>query len=293
MGYVRRFLAVLLVSLLYLSSASQVFAEVQEFSAEGEYRLGDRDSREFAKTMALSDAKRKIIEQVGVYVESYTNIEDFKITSDNVVTAANALIKIKDEKVEFHENGTICRSFVVATIDTENIVETLKKIEASRDSINKDKDKDKEIILKIAGIEEFNGHYYKIFNDSMSWFDADARCKKIGGYLVTISSIDEQAAVQSMIFKRGNKNFYWTGGFRVSDQWQWNTHEKFEYTNWGRHEPNNEFGNEFILVMFRSGRWADCPAEGINHIPDLDFLKLSNSCFVCEWDSYENIKDAG
>ena len=291
MSYVKRFLAVLLVSLLYLGSASPVFAEVQEISAEGEYRLGDRDSREIAKTMALSDAKRKIIEQVGVYVESYSEIQKFKITSDNVVMAANALIKIKDEKVDFYENGTICRAFVVASIDTENIGEALKK--AMNASSSQNDGKDNAAILKIAGFEEFNGHYYKVFNDSMNWFDADARCKKIGGYLVTVSSIDEQAAIQSMLFRRGNKNYYWTGGFKVSDQWQWNTHEKFEYTNWGRHEPNNEFGNEFILIMFRSGRWADCPAEGINHIPDLDFLKLSNSGFICEWDSYENIKDAG
>lgn len=291
MGCVKRFLTALLVSLLYLSSANPVFAEVQEFSAEGEYRLGDRDSREIAKSMALADAKRKIIEQIGVYVESHSEVQDFKITSDNVVTAANALIKIKDEKVEFYENGTLCRASVVASIDTENIGEALRKAATAQSSINKNKDSAG--ILKIAGFEEFNGHYYKIFNESMSWFDADAHCKKIGGYLVTISSIDEQAAVQSMIFKRGSKNFYWTGGFKVSDQWQWNTHEKFEYTNWGKNEPNNEFGNEFILVMFRSGRWADCPAEGINHIPDLNFFKLNNSGFVCEWDSYENIKETG
>ncbi len=45
--------------------------KVNEFSAEGEYRLGDNDTRASAKIKALNDAKRKIAEQIGVYVQSF------------------------------------------------------------------------------------------------------------------------------------------------------------------------------------------------------------------------------
>ena len=53
-----------------ISSEKVTSTEVKEFSAEGEYRLGDDDTRATAKLKALNDAKRKIAEQIGVYVQS-------------------------------------------------------------------------------------------------------------------------------------------------------------------------------------------------------------------------------
>lgn len=94
--------------------------EGMEFSAEGEYRLGDRDNREIAKKAALDDAKRKIAEQIGVYVESYSEMNKSNLTKDNIRTAATAMIKVKSEKVEFIENGTLCKAFVIADADTDN-----------------------------------------------------------------------------------------------------------------------------------------------------------------------------
>ena len=73
MKTIKLFLFAVLISFLYINLSNVTFAAIQEFSAEGQYRLGDSDSRESAKKAALADAKRKIIEQVGVYVESYSH----------------------------------------------------------------------------------------------------------------------------------------------------------------------------------------------------------------------------
>ena len=48
------------------------FAEVQTFTATHTYILGDHDSKDDARQRCLLEAKRKILEQAGVYLESDT-----------------------------------------------------------------------------------------------------------------------------------------------------------------------------------------------------------------------------
>ena len=262
--------------------------EVKEFSAEGEYRLGDDDTRASAKIKALDDAKRKIAEQVGVYVQSYSEMNKSNLDKDLIRTAAAAMIKVKTEQVEYSENGTLCKVFITAEAETDSkyIEEILKKIEP------KPKPDPDQHLLELVGIYEHNTHYYKVYDESMNWYEASNRCKEIGGHLVTITSKEEQAAIQSILLYSGKKkNYYWTAGFSVEEgNWSWATREEFSYTNWAKGEPNNDLGNEFIISIYNSGEWNDCPADGVNHIPDVDFFKLENAGFICEWDSFNDIK---
>lgn len=278
-----KILTAVLITIGCLISFNTVFATPQELYAEGEYRLGDRDNRETAKMAALADAKRKIIEQAGVYIETYSELNDFELTKDQIKTAANAIIKVKNEDIKFSENGTLCKAFVTAVIDVEEFMENFPP-KPPKPMTDKN-------FLKIAGIEEYNGHYYKVFNDSFNWAQAKRRCEEIGGHLVTITSNTEQAIVKELIVSQGTKGYYWTGGVRNSDDsWSWITDENFSYSNWSQGEPNNGVGNEDIVTLYKSGNWNDSPAEGISDNPNLAFYKVENSGFVCEWDSYDAIQ---
>lgn len=288
MNLFKKFFRIFFVAAIFFNLPNVSFAETQEFSAEGEYRLGDDDSRSTAKIKAINDAKRKIIEQIGVYVQSYSEMNHFNLDKELVRTVSAAMIKIKSESVEFTENGTLCKVFLVADADTDNqnIQISLEKI------LNDNTKKPDKAVLKVAGIWEFNNHYYKVFNEGMNWYEANKRCKDLGGHLVTITSQEEQAAVQSIILYAGKKKkFYWTGGFSVvENQWEWITREAFTYENWAEGEPNRDFENEFILSIYNSGEWNDCPPEGISHLPGVDSFRIENSGFICEWDSFEDIK---
>lgn len=135
MRFFKSFLMAILFSLLYFNLSNFVLAAPQEISAEGQYRLGDNDSRDTGKKAALADAKRKIIEQAGILVESYTEVNDFHVNKDQIKTTAKSMIKIKSEEVEFSENGTLCTAFVVAIIDTDNISNVLEsEIKKSKDT---------------------------------------------------------------------------------------------------------------------------------------------------------------
>lgn len=295
-----KFWSTIFIALFFLMTANVSFAAPQEISAEGEYRLGDRDSRETAKMAALADAKRKIIEQVGVYVESYSEVNKFQLTQDQIRTAANAMIKLKSEEINFYENGTLCKAFVVATVDTdgENIkrfIETVMPGKTTPQTENNSVDRKK--VLELGGFKEFNGHYYKIFDEGTDWIPSKKRCEEMGGHLMTITSKEEQAVIQNLLFLHGHKNYYWLGGFREMedlDGWKWITGETFSYTNWGKGEPSNTGGHETLIAVYKypglDGIWFDISGGKYNESDSTSFYRIQNSGFVCEWDSYDDIK---
>src|SRR5262249_14729880 len=55
-----------------LSVALPAYSAVSPFTATHTYVLGDNDSRNAARQKCLAEAKRKILEQVGVYLESHS-----------------------------------------------------------------------------------------------------------------------------------------------------------------------------------------------------------------------------
>ena len=113
----------------------------------------------------------------------------------------------------------------------------------------------------------FNGHKYQAFNVHMTWTEAKKYCESLGGYLATITSAEEQAALE--LFK-GN---YWLGATDVENEgvWKWVTDEIWSYENWLKGEPNNS-GDEHYLVI-----WLDT-------WNDLCLNSGEQSGFICEWD---------
>ena len=94
----RRFLRVcwvsLLLSLPLLPMASLAEAEVRVVTAQGEYRMGDRDTREDAVRMATESAKRNALEQVATYLESITVVDGMDVTKDEIRTYTAGLVLV-------------------------------------------------------------------------------------------------------------------------------------------------------------------------------------------------------
>ena len=75
---------IILLTALILPAVA--FAEIQTFTTTHAYVLGDDDSRNTARQKCLAEAKRKILEQVGVYLESHSEL----ITSSQSTTSGSA-----------------------------------------------------------------------------------------------------------------------------------------------------------------------------------------------------------
>ena len=105
------------------------FAEIQTFTATHTYILGDHDSKDDARQRCLLEAKRKILEQVGVYIESVSELKNFDLTKDTITTFAAAVMQVKDtkEKVGF-ENGHM--TLTLTTTAQVDLAEVRKQLAA-------------------------------------------------------------------------------------------------------------------------------------------------------------------
>ena len=137
----------------------------------------------------------------------------------------------------------------------------------------------------------YKGHYYRIYNDGMTWEEAKTFCENLGGHLVTITDESEQTAIENLLRFYGNKNCYWLGGYKENNNWQWITEETFSYTHWAYGEPNNYKSLENTAMIYYNsnplapsdlGNWNDVSRDG--ECNGEIFFGKENFGLICEWD---------
>jgi hypothetical protein len=106
----------------------------------------------------------------------------------------------------------------------------------------------------------FNGHHLLLFMQKMNWNDAKSYCESIGAHLATITT---KAEMDWILKTFGPHWGCWLGGTDKDQEgvWTWVTGEKWQYSFWGKDEPNNAGGNENALEIFLTGYWNDGPIE--------------------------------
>jgi len=111
-------------------------AEVRVVTAQGERRMGDRDTREEAIRMATEAAKRNALEQVAVYLESITVVDGLDVTKDEIRTyTAGLVLVLKQETNTMLDGDTIViRTDLVAQIDTEEVRQAITALREDEDA---------------------------------------------------------------------------------------------------------------------------------------------------------------
>ncbi len=123
---------------------------------------------------------------------------------------------------------------------------------------------------KFYGLE-YNGHYYGLSQNKLSWEEAKTSCEEVGGKLVSINTEDEQALLERLLgfAPSGNR---WIGAYKADGLWQWVDGEVIGYNNWDPGEPS---GNGDTAVIY----------YGTNNNHDLYWDDCSGSFYyICEWD---------
>jgi len=130
------FVLVLILSFLFL--ANTVSAETKTFIKEYTYQASDEDSKNSSRTIALREVKRLILEELGTYLESQTEVINFKLTKDQIVTLTAGIVQT--ELIEEKWNTENLKYWLKAKI-TANPQDVIKAI----DSLRKDREKVKEL----------------------------------------------------------------------------------------------------------------------------------------------------
>lgn len=119
-----------------------------------------------------------------------------------------------------------------------------------------------------ADAKLFNGKWYKVFYEKITWQSARDKCRSAGGQLVVIP--DE---VTWTFVKGLSPAYLWMGATdeKVEGVWIWIDGTTMVYTAWLQGEPSNHDGSEHYLLCAKGG-WSDHPKNSTYVVG-----------YICEW----------
>ena len=96
----KRLLSIALSVAIMLMGLSTALAKEEIIEAEGTYVMDSRldETAASATARAREEAKRSAVERAGVYVESYSEVVEFRLSKDEVRTIAAQMLQVLDEK---------------------------------------------------------------------------------------------------------------------------------------------------------------------------------------------------
>jgi len=68
-------------------------AETKTFVREYTYQAGDEDSKNSSRTISLREVKRLLLEELGTYLESTTEVQNFMLTKDQIITLTAGIVQ--------------------------------------------------------------------------------------------------------------------------------------------------------------------------------------------------------
>lgn len=123
---------VLIASLLSANAAS---AEIKTFTKEYTYIASDIDSKVSSRAIALEQLKRALLEQLGTYLISETEVKNFRMTKDQITTLTAGIVssEIIDEKWDG-------RTYYLKAKIAADPKEVAKSVDALRNDLQKSKE---------------------------------------------------------------------------------------------------------------------------------------------------------
>ena len=115
-------------------TATLAIAQAQTITATHTYVMGGRDSKDEARALCYMTAKRKVLEQAGVLIESSSEVRNFDLTKDQISSYSEAILSVEvvKEAFEFH-NGTNSLTLTVkANVDMAEVRKRLAEIVADK-----------------------------------------------------------------------------------------------------------------------------------------------------------------
>lgn len=123
----------LLAFLAFASITVTIFpvqAATKTLTVTHTYLIGDNDSRNDARRLCLLEAKRKLLEEAGSFIQSSSEVKNLELTKDQITSYSAAILRVEtmQESVD-HRNGQNALTLTVkADIDTDEVARRLATI---------------------------------------------------------------------------------------------------------------------------------------------------------------------
>ena len=118
---------------------AETSAEIKTYTGVGEYLMSDFETPEVAKQRAKIYAERDAQEQAGVYINSYSRMENLELVEDEVFTITNGILNVLDISYKIipaeEYEGIMYRATIQANIDTDKIDEWITRGVSERSAL--------------------------------------------------------------------------------------------------------------------------------------------------------------
>lgn len=84
---------ILFLLLVVALHTNQAVAETKTFIKEYTFQAGDEDSKNSSRVIALREVKRLLLEELGTYLESTTEVRNFQLSKDQIVTLSAGIVQ--------------------------------------------------------------------------------------------------------------------------------------------------------------------------------------------------------
>ena len=123
-------LSVMVIAFLFLTATA--FAEKVTFVKEYNYNASDLDSKVSSRTIALEQVKRLLLEELGTYLITETEVKNFKLTKDQITTYSAGVVsaEVVDEKWDgktYYLKAKVSADPAEVTKSLQNIVNDKQK----------------------------------------------------------------------------------------------------------------------------------------------------------------------
>lgn len=160
--------------LIIIFFASVCHAKTETVYSSYKYIMGDNDTKSDAKRICFIEAKRLLLEKVGVYIESNTEVSQFQLTKDEIKTYTAAILKseIVNEEIKYEGQSMAIYMTIKADVDTDSVLDNIKRIREDRSLAAKLNEQQKQLQSLEDKIKSLQGQL------STTDFDKSIRLRK-------------------------------------------------------------------------------------------------------------------
>ena len=113
-------------------------AEIKTFVREYTYQASEIDSKMSCRVIALEHVKRLLLEELGTYLESRTEVKDFRLTKDRIVILTAGIVRTEIVSESWDGNSLKYQLKAKLTADPGAVIKSV-------DSLRKDAQKTREL----------------------------------------------------------------------------------------------------------------------------------------------------
>jgi len=153
----------LIFILLVLFFPNLIFAEIKTFVKEYTYQASEFDSKASSRTIALEQVKRLLLEELGSYLESKTEVKNFELSKDKITALSAGIVQTQIIDEKWDGKNYWLKALIKA--DPENVAKSIDTLRKDQRKVTELEEKIKQHDKALKEIDSIRSEMISLKND--------------------------------------------------------------------------------------------------------------------------------